>query len=100
MQYFTDINFLDAYRFGLEHAQASLFEKQIVGFLGHHLTFSGYMMMLAIPVVYVAILKDDCFNKNMRLELRAGTYLGQIDMLIATMDLTHSTLGIMFGYAF
>ncbi len=66
IQYFTNVNFLDAYRFGIEDERSKLFLNQLVGFLGHHLTFGGYMMMLSIPIFYLAFYKGNIFIRPVR----------------------------------
>ena len=58
IQYFADINYLNAMKYGFDDPRSRLsMGKIVVGFLGHHLTFGGYMMMISFPVFYMSFLK-------------------------------------------
>lgn len=55
--YATDINFLNTFKHGTGYHNSHLSMGYLVGFLGHHLTYGGYMMMLTIPLVYLSFIK-------------------------------------------
>ncbi len=57
VQYYTNINFLIAYNLGLDHWRSKLINNHIAGFMGQHLTFGGYMMLLSIPLFFLSFLK-------------------------------------------
>lgn len=57
IQYYLDINYLNAYKLGLNNWRSKILDGHIMGFLGQHLTFAGYMMLISIPVFFLAVLK-------------------------------------------
>ena len=64
IQYFADINYMNAVKYGAGHWRSRLpMGKIVMGFLGHHLTFGGYMMMISIPLFYLSFLKKRDVDK-------------------------------------
>ncbi|MDY6968026.1 MAG: O-antigen ligase family protein [Spirochaetota bacterium] len=61
VQYFTDIDFVNAYKYGIDHPKSRLGIRYVVGFLGHHLPYGGYMM-ISIPLIYLSFLKKDDYK--------------------------------------
>jgi len=82
-QYLTDIDFMNAFRYGLSDKRAYLSygNRHVVGFLGHHLTYGGYMMMIAIPFIYLSFVKEG--EKKERLFIKVSALLSALSVILS-----------------
>ena len=58
-QYMTDVNVISSIKFELAQKRFKInYDNGAVsGFLGNHLTYSGYMMVIMIPLIYLSFFK-------------------------------------------
>lgn len=82
-QYITDIDFLNAFRYGLadKRSHLSYGNRHVIGFLGHHLTYGGYVMMIAIPFLYLSFVKEG--QKKERLFIKVSALLSALSVILS-----------------
>ncbi len=83
-QYFLDINYLNAFKFGVDNWRARLpLGRIVMGFLGHHLTFGGYMMMVAFPLFYMAFIKRRDLERIPSWAVRGSAVMAFITIILS-----------------
>lgn len=84
IQYFADINYLNAFKYGIDDPKSRLvLGKIVVGFMGHHLTFGGYMMMISFPIFYMAFLKNKDIKRIPGIAIKGSAVMSFITLIIS-----------------
>ncbi len=81
--YLLNLNFLNAINYGTEDPRSYFTAKYICGFLGHHLTYSGYMMMLFIPLSYMFFLKKKDIKEIPAFLIKASSVMSFIAIILS-----------------
>ena len=74
IQYSINFNFMRILKYGIGHYKAFCF-GWLGSFLGNHLTFSGYLMMFAIPLLYLSFLRKKYISLKLLWLIRISAML-------------------------
>ncbi|MBN2042097.1 MAG: O-antigen ligase family protein [Spirochaetes bacterium] len=76
IQYILNINFVNLFKYGIAHYKAFGINAETRGsFLGMHLVFSCYMVLLSIPLIYISFYHGKKFSKKIKLFIKLSAIL-------------------------
>ncbi len=84
-QYITDINLISSIKFELAHKKFKINydNGDVAGFLGNHLTYSGYMMVILIPLIYLSFLKLHQKRALSMIFIRVSAFLAFLAVILS-----------------
>lgn len=85
LQHITNIDLINAMRLGLDHkkSQMSFENRYIFGFLGHHLTYGGYIMSLAVPLVFISFVSRKELKGMSRFLIRLSSLVSLVAIILS-----------------